>query len=73
MLRWSLDGVVSEGHVLGLFIPFPPAVLIGFIQEANISLEAALDQIVCLSAVCIVFHSEYQSTLIPVPHPIRPM
>ena len=73
MLRRYLYGVVSDGYGFGLLFPLPPAVLIGFIQEANISLEAALDQIVCLSAVCIVFHSEYQSTLIPVPHPIRPM
>ena len=73
VLRRSLYGVVSDGRVLGLFVQMPPAVLTGFPQEANISLEAALDQIVCLSAVCIVFHSEYQRTVIPVPHPIRPM
>ena len=73
VLRWSLDGVVSEGHVLGLFIPFPPAVLIGFIQEANISLEAAVGQILFLSAVFVRFQSRYESTLIHVPPSIRPM
>ena len=30
----------SEGRVLGLFVPLPPAVLTGFPQGANISLEA---------------------------------
>ena len=72
VLRWSLYGVVSDGHVFGLFILLPLAVLIGFPQEANISLEAGFGQIVFLSAVFIVFHSRYQSTLIPVPPSIRP-
>ena len=35
VLRRPLHGVVSNGHVFGLFVPLPPAVLIGFIQEAN--------------------------------------
>ena len=72
MLRWSLYGVVSDGHVFGLFILLPLAVLIGFPQEANISLEAGFGQIVFLSAVFIVFHSRYQSTLIPVPPSKKP-
>ena len=29
-----------DGHVFGLFVPLPPAVLTGFPQGANISLEA---------------------------------
>ena len=33
VLRRSLYGVVSEGRVLGLFVPLPPAVLTGFPQE----------------------------------------
>ena len=41
-------------------------------QGANISLEAGFGRIVFLSAVFIVFHSRYQSTLIPVPPSIRP-
>ena len=57
LLRWSLYGVVSDEQVFGLFLPLPPAVLIGFTQEANISLEAAVGRIVFLSAVLIVFHS----------------
>ena len=73
MLRRSLYGVVSDGRVLGLFVPLPPAVLIGFTQEANISLEAAVGQIELLSAVFVWFHSWYQSTLIPVPPSIRLM
>ena len=72
MLRRSLYGVVSDGRVLGLFVPLPPVVLTGFPQGANISLEAGFVVIVFLSAVFIAFHSRYQSTLIPVPPSIRP-
>ena len=72
VLRGSLYGVVSHGRVLGLFVPLPPAVLTGFPQGANISLEAGFGRIVFLSAVFVVFHSRYQSTLIPVPPSIRP-
>ena len=67
-----LYGVVSDGRVLGLFVPLPPAVLTGFPQGANISLEEGFGRIVFLSAVFVVFHSRYQSTLIPVPPSIRP-
>ena len=72
VLRWSLYGVVSDGRVLGLFVPLRPAVLTGFPQGAHISLEAGFGRIVFLSAVFLVFHSRYQSTLIPVPPSIRP-
>ena len=72
VLRRSLYFVVSDGRVLGLFLPLLPAVLTGFFQEANISLEAAVGRIVFLSGVFVVFHSRYQSTLIPVPPSIRP-
>ena len=72
VLRRSLYGVVSDGRVLGLFVPLPPAVLTGFPQGANISFEAGFGRIVFLSAVFVVFHSRYQSTLIPVPPFIRP-
>ena len=71
-VKTCLYGVVSDGRVLGLFIPLPPAVLTGFPQGANISFEAGFGQIVFLSAVFVVFHSRYQSTLIPVPPSIRP-
>ena len=40
VLRRYLYVVVSDGRVLGLFVPLPPAVLTGFPQGANISLEA---------------------------------
>ena len=33
VLRRSLYGAVSDGHVLGLFVPLPPAVLTGFPRE----------------------------------------
>ena len=56
MLRRSLYGVFSDGRVLGLFVPLPPAVLTGFPQGANISLEAGFGRIVFLSAVFVVFH-----------------
>ena len=72
VLRWSLYGVVSDGRVLGLFVPLPPAVLTGFPQGKNILLEAGFGRIVFLSAVFVVFHSLYQNTLIPVPLSIRP-
>ena len=71
MLRRSLYRAVSDGLVLGLFVPLPAVVLTGFPQEANISLEAAVGRIVFLSARFVVFHSWYQSTLIPVPPSIR--
>ena len=72
MLRRSVYGVVSDGCVLGLFVPLPPAILKGFPQGANISLEAGFGRNVFLGDVFIVFHSRYQSTLIPVPPSIRP-
>ena len=55
VLRRSLYGVVSDGRVLGLFVPLPPAVLTGFPQGASISLEAGMGKIVFLSAVFVVF------------------
>ena len=72
VLRRTPYGVDSDGRVLGLFVPLPPAVLTGFPQGANISLELGFGRIVFLSAVFVVFHSRYQSTLIPVPPSIRP-
>ena len=65
--------VLPDGHVYGLFIPLPRAVLIGYNQDANISLEAGFGQILFLSAVFVGFHSWYQSTLISVPPSIRQM
>ena len=72
VLRQSLYGVVSDSLVFGLFVPFPPVVLTGFPQGTNISLEAGFGRIAFLSAVFVLFHSRYQSTLIPVPPSIRP-
>ena len=60
-----------DGHVFGLFVPLPPPFLIGFTQEANISLEAGFVLIMFLSAVFAFFHSRYQSTLNLVPTSIR--
>ena len=72
VLRRSLYGVVSDGRVLGLFVPLPPAVLTGFPQGGSISLEAGFGRIVFLSAVFVEFHSRYQCPLISVPPSIRP-
>ena len=72
VLRRSLYGVVSDGRVLGLFVPLPLGVLTGFPLGASISLEAGFGQILFLSAMFFGFHSRYQSTFIPVPHSIRP-
>ena len=57
VLRRSLYGVGSDGRVLGLFVPLPPAVLTGFPQGASISLAAGFGRIVFLkSAVFVVFY-----------------
>ena len=58
VLRRSLYGVVSDGRVLGLFFPLPPAVLTGIPQGTSISLDAGFGRIVILSAVFIVFLSQ---------------
>ena len=47
----SLYGVVSDGRVLGLFVPLPPAVLTGFPQGASISLERVLAEL-SFSVLC---------------------
>ena len=44
-------GVVSDGRVLGLFVPLPPAVLTGFPQGASISLEAGFAEL-SFSVLC---------------------
>ena len=36
---------------LGIFVPLPPAVLMGFTNEANIALEAGLAKF-CFSVLC---------------------
>ena len=59
VLRRPLHSVVPDRNVLGIFIPLPPAVMIQFTHEANISLEAGFGLIVFLSAVFVVFHSRY--------------
>ena len=61
MLRRTLYVVDSDGRVLGLFVPLPPAVLTGFPQGASISLEAGFGGIVFLSAVFVVFQSRYEA------------
>ena len=72
VLGRSLYSFVSDGRVWGLFVPLRPAILTGFSQEANISLEAVVGRIVFLIAVFVVFHSRNQSILIIVPPSIRP-
>ena len=52
VLSWSLYGVVFDGRVLGLFVPLLPAVLTGFPQEANFSLEAVYGK-VSFSVLCL--------------------
>ena len=42
VLRRALHSVVSDRNGLGIFVPLPPAVLMGFTHEANIVLEAGL-------------------------------
>ena len=73
VLRLSQYGVVSDGCVFGLFVPVPWPVLIGFTQEAKISLVVCFGQILFLSVLFVEFHSPNQGTLIPVPPSISPM
>ena len=56
VLRWSLHGVVFDGHVFKLFVSLPPAVLIGFPQETNF-VGSVCWTIMFLSAMLVVFHS----------------
>ena len=56
----------------GPFRSIAASSLSGFPQGASISLEAGFGRMVFLSAVFVLFHSRYQSTLIPVPPSIRP-
>ena len=42
VLRRPLHSVVSDRNSLGIFVPLPPAVLMGIPNEANIELEAGL-------------------------------
>ena len=49
--KTGLYGVVSDGHIFGLFIPSIPAVMRGFNQEAYISLEVGFGQF-CFSVLC---------------------
>ena len=59
-----------DGHVFGLFVPLPAPFLIGFTQEANISLEAGVG-LIMFPVLCLPFFTQYQSTLILVPTSIR--
>ena len=43
-----------DGHVFGLFVPLPPPFLIGFTQEANISLEAGVG-LIMFPVLCLPF------------------
>ena len=52
VLRRALYGVVSDGLVLGLFVPLPPAVLTGFPQGASISLEAGFTGLSFSKVLC---------------------
>ena len=50
-VRRPLHSVVSDRNVLGIFVPLPPAFLMGFTHEANIALEAGLAKF-CFSVLC---------------------
>ena len=51
MLRRSLYGVVSDGRVLGLFVPLPPAVLIVFRRKQTFRWKRVWPN--CLSQCCV--------------------
>ena len=61
VLRRFLNDVVSEGRVLGLFVPLPPAVLTGFPQGANISLEAGFG-LIMFPVLCLPFFTHGTKT-----------
>ena len=50
-VRRPLHSVFSVRNGLGIFVPLPPAVLMGFTNEANIELEAGLVKF-CFSVLC---------------------
>ena len=54
VLRRSLYCFVSDGSVLGLYVPLPAPFLIGFTQEANISLEAGVG-LIMFPVLCLPF------------------
>ena len=51
VLRRPLHSVVSDRNGLGIYVPLPPAVSMGFTHEANIALEAVLAKF-CFSGLC---------------------
>ena len=51
VLRRALHSVVSERNGLGILVPLPPAVFMGFTHEANIVLEVGLANF-CFSVLC---------------------
>ena len=59
-----------DGHVVDLFLILPPPFLIGFTQEAIISLEAGFG-LIMFPVLCLPFFTQYQSTLILVPTSMR--
>ena len=51
VLRRALQIVVSDRNGLGIFVPLPPAVLMGLTHEANIELEVGLAKL-CFWVLC---------------------
>ena len=51
VLRPSLYGVVSDGRVLGLFVPLPPAVFTGFPREQTFRWKRVL-AVMSFSVLC---------------------
>ena len=52
VLRRSLYGVVSDGRVLGLSVPLPPAVLTGFPKEQTFRRKRVLAEL-SFSVLCL--------------------
>ena len=72
VLRRSPYGVFLTDMFFGLFVPLPPD-FDRISPGSKHFVGSGFYRIVFLkSAVCVVFHSRYQSTLIPVPPSIRP-
>ena len=60
VLRLSQYGVVSDGRVLGLFVPLPPAVLTGFPQGTSFRWKRVLAEFsfLVLYSSCFTHGSE---------------
>ena len=70
--RWSLHGVVSDGHVFAFYFHYHQQFWYDLPMKQTSQFRLVWPNFVS-QCLLIVFHSRHQSTLIPVPTSIRPM